>query len=354
MPNRQVGRPRGNGWGVLARSAVRGLASGTRIAKRVAKYLPKKKASAPQRKDATGDGGVVTNQFDSKLSYRRKGGKRKRSGQSKFAKRVAKVIAAESDYDSTFTLTHSKQVSVAAGFWGYYNTSLMGINGTVYTDDDYYQIEGNYISSLTNPTNRKLFLKSGHLDLICTNTGGSYPMMVYAHTLVPKRDITIADCGTSPNNAIGFFQAMCNGVDQPGPGAISRASYAAPGVDIWSSPNFRKQFTILQTRKTLLSNGQSLSMDLGSIWNKTIKGGAFGKDMQGIVSPLVYKKGVSKILFFTFYAFGNDAGSTGASTYPATALTFQVVKTFNFKIPNIGTTSANEADNTGAVSVYNV
>lgn len=331
----------------IAHTGLLGTSSG-RVQKRI--DFPKKKPSNARNDQhaSNGDVGVITNQFDTAVVYKRSQAKRKR--RTAFKKFEAKVNKAIGHYDTGHNMiTHEVMTpGVVAGQQSYGAIHLAGFysdgNFSFNRNDDIYQIYQLYFPSLTNSTyTKKLQVTHVVADCFIRNWDAANTAVFEVYEIVPKTDLPIAE-GVTLELAFQYYSSA-NALSTTGTGmAVTPASSTLPtynnttvGTSPFDLPGMMRKWTVLEKRRYMLGPGETASWQ---VRQKLMK-----KPMNALeakVGTQTFRKGISKVFFVISYGIGTDSGNTSSASFPATNWDMGAVK--HYKIVEHTYQNNNERD----------
>lgn len=326
-----------NPWAGRLRAVGKGLKFVAGAA-RAAHSIKKSFSKTVKAKASSGDAGVMTNQFDTKLLYRRpKQSKRKRRKQNAFAQKVQKVIS-QQDSHCTWVVNQCQATTATAGNQGISDVSLFGVDGASFTSNgDVQAIYASFLGAGSNASpiaqGSRLSFQSAQMDVFILNNGAS-TTVVDVYCLVPKRDINYSSSnGQNAQQLLGSLLNLNQTAGNPVTGTVL-PGFTTPGVGPFESTEFCREFTVLEKRRFILTTGQVGTMEM-KVYPKKHKPMSYQQFQTQITAsntaqtPL-YKKGWSKIYLFTYYALGNDGSVNAATTYPSASVGITAQKTYKF------------------------
>lgn len=334
--------------GPITRFAAAAANSVTRAALSRPKVASRR--STANKQAARGDGGVITNQFDTKLEYRRKSGKRKGGKSRRFAKKVMRVV----------NTTYEKNVYTVAlasnKTWVTPNQGILGFG--IYTygnfsqnmgDRDMYNIFQNYVNTSTGvgtvgSSPKKIFFRNCHVDFFIKNHSGTESMYVDVYECVPKRDINydsiVSSVGPFSTDFANFFTTTPGAAQVNDPGVPGKGLTPATGNEDqnlvtagspFCAPSFQRYFTVNSKRKFFLTPAQHAHFDYNISKD-------FWETQQTINSQggLAMKKGRTKFILFMCYNFVGNPGSS-STMFGGGDVSIACTKTYHFTVPNAKT-----------------
>lgn len=338
-----------------ARAAGQLVGRGLRSAIRPAAVRNRNPGRKNAKRAKVGDGDVMTNQFDTKLVYRRGKRKSKRVVRrwKKFKAKVNKVINSDISSNVAF-FNESLRVASIAGSQGYEFKALGNIwPSAVSSTVDIASICQDYLFGNIPATGqalggvqKKIMFTSGIMDVAFRNvTGDGTTMMLDVYTLVPKTDLTNTQCQNWDDMWSQSFNFTGAGAQVAPPPVGTPVSLLAttPGVGPFQSPRFCRFVTVLEKRRFILTDGQTATMQLSANYKKfgykTADWWLKSSETKGTVA----KKGFTKCYMACFYGLGSDSAATAATSFPAVTLSCIVTKSISFKIQS-NRSPTNEAD----------
>lgn len=300
------------------------LRSGRRLtisSKPAWKKYKKAKYSNPQGQDEKGASiGVITNQYDSALLYKRKrgGGRRKRKT---FQKKVQYAVQSMLG-DANLYRSLLGSVTPVAGQQGVIDYSMWGCsnNALDYNHDDLAQALIGYSGSGSNTTQNYIYTSFGNFEFIASNWG-STSLMLKVYTVYAKKDVDktpaniwatqVTEMPTLPQNA-----ALEGTVVQP--------TSATPLSTPFQNPDFCRMFTIGEIRKYLLSPGQVAS------WRETDS--RRRKILAADSKQFQFKKG-TKFVMLVVHGINTTAVETNVATsFPSCSLNVSIAKGYKYQV----------------------
>ena len=277
----------------------------------------------------------LTNQFDTKLVYKRKRGGRRLSKQQRFVKRVQKALIKSLGKNRVQRISHG-QLITSAGQQTQFTFALYGAYGAANFEDDMQQLMvGAFSATSTLTTNQRLMLSSARMDVYFTlPTSNTYSAFVEAYVVVPKKDMPLTFQGTGTTTLDGFWNTAAS--NQPPvlnySGMEGTLVTGGGTTIIKASPfdcaGFCKFFTILEKRVYLLSPGQmaSISVHVGR------KGIISTEDIQGTYTL----KGWTKYVMLNAWGMNNvnASNTTNATNFPAITLNVSGTRSYQMEILN--------------------
>nr|WAE42510.1 MAG: capsid protein [Cressdnaviricota sp.] len=239
-------------------------------AKNVATAYAASKTFTNRKKESSGDGGVLTNQFDTKLLYKRKAKRpsRKARAAKKFKRKVQNVMA-NTAMPNLVHFVDDITVTTSAGYCQWMLFSLYGGYGQPGTgtitpyfkvrNDDFSRIIFNATNGLSSAANVKLFFNKAQLDLTLTsstaNTNQSTIIDVYC--CISKNTYT----ANTANSALQIVSNLLN-TSESNPASSPQMNQATPGMSLFQVAEFGKYFTIIEKRRFLLTPGQTATISM--------------------------------------------------------------------------------------------
>lgn len=281
------------------------------------------------------DNQVLTNQYDTKLVYKRKRGGKGKSKQQKFAKKVRQALIQSLGKNRVQKISHGQLIS-SAGQQNQFTFALYGGYGAANFEDDLQQIMvGAFSATGTLSTNQRLMLSGAVLDVYFTNPSANTPSaFVEVYVIVPKKDMPLNFSGTTLTTLDGFWgQTLSNQ-----PAVLNYTGMEATTVNSGSvsliqgspfdSTGFCQYMTILEKRVFLLAPGQ-----MGTIQVKQNRHGVVKtEDIQGIYSLKRWTK------YVLINAWGMNTAtttnSTNATNFPAITLNVTGNRSYQFEVLN--------------------
>lgn len=302
--------------------------------------------SKQSKQAAIGDGGVITNQYDTKLEYRRKrrrGGKGKLLKQKRFRQKVLKIVNTEWPKEIKMVEVAKRVNWATGGVQGIYGISLYpyGNNSELTGQRDVWDMIADYTNTTgagpVRSSPRKVQFRNCHADFYMKNVG-SNDSYIDVYECVPKRDIPY-DLLTVPNDGwLENFSRMfttTSGATQvldpnvPGGTGALNVDQNLPTVGPFQCPSFCRFFTVIQKRKFFLSVGQSAHFDCNiakKFWESQLTSNAGG--------ALAFKKGKSRLFLFVMYSVQGNAGGTVTDMYGGGTISIACNKTYHLTAPN--------------------
>lgn len=277
----------------------------------------------------------LTNQFDTKLTYKRKKGGRKLTRQQKFVRKVQKALIKTLGKNRIQRISHG-QLITTAGQQTQFTFALYGAYGAANFEDDLQQImTGAFSSSATLTTNQRLMLSGARMEVYFTlPTSNTYSCFVEAYVIVPKKDMPLTFQGTGTTTLDGFWNTAA--ANQPPPinysGMEGTLVTGGGTTIIKSSPfdcaGFCKFFTILEKRVFLLAPGQMATMTV----HQPRKGIISTDDIQGTYTM----KGWTKYVMLNAYGMNNvnASNTTNATNFPAISMNVSGNRSYCFEVLN--------------------
>lgn len=279
------------------------------------------------------DNRPITNQYDTKLAYKRKKTSRRTNKQKKFAKKVRRALQADLGKNRVQKISHGQLIS-SAGQQTQFTFALYGCYGAANFEDDLQQImTGAFSAGATLTTNQRLMLSGGILDVYFTNPSSNTPSAwVEVYVVVPKRDMPLTFQGTGLTTLDGFWEICTNNEPTILNGTGMEGTIVTPTTVslIHKSPfetaGFCQYMTILEKRVFLLAPGQ-----MGSIQVKQNRHGIVKTDdIQGKWSL----KGWTKYVLINAWGMNTSSTSntTNATNFPAVTLNVTGNRSYQFEV----------------------
>ena len=318
---------RGNHRGQLIKAAAWGAG---KLVGHVAKKYVAKRVEPGGKGSKSNDSAVMTNQYDTNLSYKRSSKKFKRRKKS-FAVKVRNALEntlADQELTRHFFLTGAS----TAGQQGVSGFSLLGtvLSGSPYLDDDMQQMFKSYEGG--GSTGSHLLTKSARVDMLITNNG-SNTFKASVYEIFGKADIT-GSFGTNPLIMNEWLTYCSTGETPQVPGLASLEGITTANVPYtqalltpFGTSAFCAKYTIMNKRDFILSAGQCATL---SVTNSVKRRVNFSKvnDVQG------GHKGLTKYILITWH--GVPSAATGVSNqatcYPSATITISGLKVLKYRI----------------------
>lgn len=319
-------------------SAGKGIISGAtlrQILKTGAKvYGTYKKYENPQGKDSKGSSlGIVTNQYDTSLMYKKK--KKLSKKKITFANKVKRVIKDELGDQSLvrsllgqITSTSGTQGIVDYSFWGCYDI------GNQAHDDTLVMFTG-YTGAALGSSSNFILPKSANFDFIVSNTGTSTAMVKVWYVYAKK------DTLETPNQIWSNMASRQTGLPAAASmeGVVGAPTAASPNLGPYISLDFTRNYTIGEVRKYVLSPGQVASWRDTSTYHKKIM------NMDAV--QYNFRKG-TKFVMITFHGVNTGVGeiTSLASCYPSARIGVALQKTYKFAVLRDQYSTSSSSNNT--------
>lgn len=319
---------------------------GGQLVRHIAKHQGKKHSGSSGR---TNDGNIMTNQFDTSLTY-----KRKKKGMSKGRKFQIKVrnAIAHNLGKNIFSRVVNWDGANSVGQQNAIGFSLYGgYQGSTYFDDDMWDLFKGLFGSpqFTGVSNNRAMLTSAILDLtFCNPSSQTNTMILDAYVCIPKKDIGDSNIGSATNlfslwgNAQSGQSGLLNASSLTEPSGQQHQAPVAQiiGTSPFSSAQFCTLITILEKRSFILTPGQTATMQI----KQMRKGLVQAIDYTGVL----YRKGWSKIVMLVWR--GINTSTTGVTTmataYPAVSLNVWATKTYTAEVLTDQTDAMTQAQQT--------
>jgi len=284
--------------GRLAAGAV-----ATTLARRGANYLANNVSRARKRYpwgmvSSRGGGGILTS--ESRQSGTRYVGRQKGSRKLlRFRNRVNRAMLLNVPLQA-YQAIYKVQMASLAGLQGIQSVTLLDTNMT--DQGDLFNVfkDAFGVSTVTDMTNKKVFLKTAVLDVMLSVPNENVPVMVQVYEIETRRSYTetVSTLATAFGNEFNETTAI---------GGSTSAAF--PSVTPFSNPNFCTYFKVKRCRNILLKPGESATMQMRRRLNRYIDGNL----MENVGSCL---KGVTcgYLLFGRGWAANDTGAGYAAST----------------------------------------
>lgn len=314
------------------RKAVKAVRVGVAVANQVRKAL-KPKLNNPQGNDDKGTQmGVITNQYDTAVMYKKKRSKRKKNT---FARKVQRVITNNLG-DQNLVRSLIGQGSSPIGGQGVADYSMWGAypSGNQ-AHDDVEQMFAGY-TGVTGPGTTSNFVipKSANFDWIVSNSS-LVPCMLKVWYVYAKKDTleTPVQIWTAMNSRqTGLPNAPSL------EGTIGVPTSASPNLGPFISLDFTRNYTISEVRKYFLGPGQVAT------WRDThtLKKKIMSQDTQ----QLNFFKG-TKFILLTWHGVGTGTlMETRNDAYPVARINIALQKTYKFAVLRDQYSTSSASNNT--------
>lgn len=208
---------------------------------------------------------ALTNQYDSKMTYRRKRMGFRQKRRRKFEKKIRKIINTDKALDNF--LRHT-EYTVTSGLaqQGVFDIPQMSINGSAGSGND-LEVLFNTVESVPAGTVRKLRIKGCILDVVIRNTHATSTALIDIYEITYRKDLplNIAANLSVLLTAQAAALPQLNPVDAP-------MVVTTPGMTPFEVPQFLEYIRINRKRKLVLSPGQVGTLQNRVFKNKTIWG----------------------------------------------------------------------------------
>ena len=318
---------RGNRRGQLIKAAAWGAG---KLVRHVAKKYVAKRVEPGGKGSKSNDDAVMTNQYDTNLSYKRPKKKFKKRKPS-FAVKVRNALEytlADQELTRHFFLTAAS----TAGEQGASGYSLLGTvaSGNPQLDDDLPQMFKSYEGG--SLAGSHLLTKLARCDMLITNTG-SNTLKATVYELVPKFDITNLP-GVAPLIVTEWVDYSSTGETPQVPGLTSVEGITTPNAPYnqalmtpFNTSAFCARHTVLNKRDFILSAGQVATLSVSNNIKRKINYSKVG-DVAGA------HKGVTKFILITWH--GVPSAGVGVANqsgcYPTATICVSGLKVLKYRI----------------------
>lgn len=283
-------------------------------AARYAKKAYKSYTKSKQKKGSV-EGRVITTQYDAATRYRRKPmPRRKKSSWVSFV-RKSQAVNQKSQALNSKVISYPTRTTWVANAQASVGFCLYPIQmGNAAQDRDVLECftdQYGGAGGVTDYGSRKLFFKSGCIDIQLQNSG-SASCIVDCYRIVMKQNYQTANTTVG-----GIWNATFS---EQNTGAIGNANVA---LTPFQNPNFCRVFKVLSKKEVLLSAGQVTTFQLRDPKNHLISGRTMIAEVTGIP-------------YITTGMFFQIRGVPGGGATPelsAGSINFGIQKTYNYAIP---------------------